>query len=97
MSADEDKRLIDIWYERDDNAVPPEFLLKARSGEFADKDRWGEVEQRLHRILREAAQAAGLTQESRVKYEASATHQEILKGLGERKTASMCLHSCAML
>jgi hypothetical protein len=82
-AADADKRLIDDWYERDDNAVPPEFLLKARTGEFADKDRWGEVEQKLHRILREAARDAGLAPESLIKYDASATHQEILKGLGE--------------
>ena len=80
--ADPDKRLVDDWYERDDNAVPPEFLLKPRTGEFADKDRWGEVEENLHRILREAARDAGLPQESLIKYEASATHQEILKGLG---------------
>jgi len=32
--------------------------------------------------LREAARAAGLPEETLVKYEASATHQEILKGLG---------------
>ena len=84
-AADADKRLIDDWYERDDNAVPPEFLLKPRAGEFADKDRWGEVEQRLHRVLLEAARNAGLPPESLVKYEASATHQEILKGLGQSK------------
>jgi hypothetical protein len=81
--ADANRELIDGWYQRDNNAVPPEFLLKPRTGEFADKDRWGEVEQRLHRILREAAREAGLPQESLIRYEASATHQEILKGLGQ--------------
>lgn len=74
---------IDKWYERDNNANPPEFLLKPRTGEFADKDRWAEVEQKLHRILREAARDAGLPPDSLIKYEASATHQEILKGLGQ--------------
>ncbi len=78
-----DRRLINAWYERDDNAVPPEYLLKPRTGEFADNDRWGEVEQKLHRILREAARDAGLTEEELIKYEVSATHQEILKGLGK--------------
>ena len=68
-AADADQRLIDDWYERDDNAEPPEFLLKPRTGEFADKDRWGEVEQRLHRILREAAREAGLPEESLIRYE----------------------------
>jgi tetratricopeptide (TPR) repeat protein len=82
-AADADQRLIDDWYERDDNAVPQEFLLKPRTGEFADRERWAEVEQKLHRILRQAARQAGLAPESLVKYEASATHQEILKGLGQ--------------
>ena len=82
-AADADKRLIDEWYERDENAMPPEYLLKPRTGEFANVDRWGEVEQKFHRILREAARDAGLAPESLIKYEASATHQEILKGLGQ--------------
>jgi hypothetical protein len=82
--ADADKRLIDNWYERDDNAVPPEYLLKPRTGEFADKDRWGEVEQKLHRILREAAREAGLAPESLIKYQASATHQEIRDAIAAR-------------
>jgi WD40 repeat protein len=77
-----DRQFVNAWYVRNDNAVPPEYLLKARTGEFVDNDRWGEIEQKLHRILREAARDAGLTQESRIKYEVSATHQEILKGLG---------------
>jgi WD40 repeat protein len=79
----DDRQLIDAWYERDDNAVPPEHLLKPRTGEFVDKVVWNKFEQRLHRILREAAREAGLTPESLIKYEVSATHQEILKGLGE--------------
>ncbi len=78
-----DWQLINAWYERDDNAVPPEYLLKPRTGEFVDKDRWGEIEHRLHRVLREAARDAGLAEGKLIKYEVSATHQEILKGLGE--------------
>ena len=77
------QQLINAWYQRDDNAVPPEYLLKPRTGEFADNDRWREIEQNLHRILREAARDAGLNQEQLIKYEVSATHQEILKGLGD--------------
>src|ERR1019366_1074123 len=80
--ADAERQLINAWYERDDNAVPPEYLLKPRTAEFADNDRWREIEQKLHRILREAARDAGLTEGKLIKYEVSATHQEILKGLG---------------
>ncbi|MGO4882317.1 MAG: AAA family ATPase [Bryobacteraceae bacterium] len=78
----EDRALAENWYRRDDNAVPPECLLKARVGESAQSERWQLLEAHLHRILRDAAQAAGLSDEARVKFEASATHQEIMKGLG---------------
>jgi WD40 repeat protein len=79
----EDRAVVEGWYQRDDNAVPPEYLLKPRTDEFADKDHWGEVERKLHRVLQEAARDAGLTQEKLLRYEVSATHQEVLKGLGE--------------
>ena len=81
--ADVDQPLLNHWYRRDDNAVPPEFLLQPRIDEFAEKNRWTEVEQQLHNLLLQAARAAGLEPGSIVKYEASATHQEILKGLGK--------------
>ena len=50
-----------------------------RTGEFEDAQRWEPVETRLHRTLREAARAAGLAEEALIKYEASATRQEILR------------------
>ncbi len=78
----DDKQLVKFWYERDDNADPPEYLLKSRTGESVDQKSWEGIEQKLHRILREAALAAGLAEEKLIKYEISATHQEILKGLG---------------
>ena len=77
-----DQQLLGAWYQRENNVVPPEYSLKARSGEWTESESWQELEERLHRILREAAQAAELSAQAMVKYEASATHQEILKGLG---------------
>ena len=71
------------WYDLDLNAVPSEYLLKPRRGIYGDWGEWEPVEQRIHRALREGARAAGLSPRSLIKYEASATHQEILKGLGE--------------
>ena len=76
------RKLLDQWYELDTNAIPHEFLLKPRTGEFKDKEKWEEVEKPLHRALRDAASAVGFQGAALVKYEASATHQEILKGLG---------------
>ena len=77
----EDHGLVESWYRRDDNAVPPEYLLKPRTGEWVDRTRWEEIEARLHRILLDGARAACLSDQALVKYSASATHQEILKGL----------------
>jgi WD40 repeat protein len=82
IGDDEERALVDNWYQRDDNAVPPEYLLKPRTGEFTDAHRWGEVEGVLRDVLREAARNAGVDPDGLIKYEASATHQEILKGLG---------------
>src|ERR1035437_8361090 len=72
----------EAFYARDDNAVPPEYLLKPRTGKWMDEERWAVLEKHFHSILLRAAKAAGLSEQALVKYWASATHQEILKGLG---------------
>lgn len=82
IDAEADLMLVENWYRRDDNAVPPEYLLKPRTSEFVDPERWRVLETHLHGLLCEAARGAGLAPEALAKYEASATHQEILKGLG---------------
>ena len=46
--------------------------------------RWEAVERRLGATLRTAARAARLAAGELIKYEASATHQEILAGLGTK-------------
>jgi len=79
----EELAMVNDWYQRDDNAVPPEYLLKPRTGEFIDAARWSKFGQHLLEVLRTAARTAGLLPADCIKYEASATHQEILKGLGE--------------
>ena len=66
------------WYKLDENAVPPEYVLQARIGEFVDPDAWKAVEQPLREALAKAARAAGVQGRELIKYEASATHQEIL-------------------
>jgi WD40 repeat protein len=82
IADSEDRVLVESWYRRDDNALPPEYLLKSRVGEWVDTVRWQDLEATLREILLDAARAAGLSEQALVKYEASATHQEILKGLG---------------
>ncbi len=74
--------LIDSWYERDDNAAPPEYVLKSRTGEYIEYSTWQAVEAHLRAILADAARAARPGAVPLGKYQASATHQEILRGLG---------------
>ena len=81
-NSDANRALMESWYQRDDNAVPAEYLLKPRTGELVDANRWKEVEDSLGAALRKAARTAGLTPDDLLKYEGSASHQEIVKGLG---------------
>ena len=77
-----EQQLLERWYRRDDNAVPPEYRLQARAGEMAEPVAWAPVEERLRELLGGAVRQAGLPPAAAVKYQASATHQEILAGLG---------------
>jgi hypothetical protein len=81
ISAEEQQRLKE-WYLRDDNAVPPEYCLQPRDpeGEYADDKRWSPVERGLRSILLEAVKDMPLEAYDRMKYEASATEQEIDRG-----------------
>lgn len=83
----EDRRRVERWYQLDRNAVPPVMLLKARSekqgtARFIEPDVWMREEAFLRDCLRVAAEKVGLPRTARNKYQASATHQEILKALG---------------
>jgi hypothetical protein len=71
------------WYRRDDNAVPPEYLLQPRQPEsrFADYEVWeSEVERPLVSALERAALRSGLDEKALLKYILSATGQEIVSG-----------------
>ena len=69
------------WYRQDDNAVPPVYVLQPREGEFEDYSTWHtKVERPLLQILRQAVAGLDLPPEARLRYEASATHQEIERG-----------------
>ena len=78
-----DRDFVQGWYDLDKNAVPPERVLKPRREALEEWSQWEPVEQRLRHSLVEAARAAGLPPVAMAKYEASATHQEILQGLSE--------------
>ncbi len=88
--SDEDKATLlgdeneqNVWYRKDENAVPPIFCLQPRSEEYADYEVWGKVERKLHAILEKAAD--DFENQARAKYIASATEQEINHGLTSEK------------
>lgn len=89
-----DLALLDRWYRRDDNAVPPVYALqprmidvaseadgdRARLAQEAEASAWRQIEEGLQRILRSAVASLRLSDEQREKYQASATEQEITRG-----------------
>jgi WD40 repeat protein len=73
--------LLARWYRPDDNAVPPVYFLRPRSGRYEDYDVWeAEVERPLRQALGRAAEMLELGQDARLKYVASATEREIVHG-----------------
>jgi hypothetical protein len=90
----EDRALLGRWYERDDNAVPAVRVLKPRVLEVRadasqeeqrqardqDAAAWRRTETRLKAILSTAVAKLSIPGESRMKYQGSATEQEIVAG-----------------
>jgi hypothetical protein len=79
------------WYRLDENAISPLpsnkgpdkgiYILQTRTDQFMDFDNWfNEVEGPLGDAFRRAAHESGLSEESCLKYEVSATAQEIHDG-----------------
>jgi WD40 repeat protein len=80
LPMDPRKRLL-RWYRRDDNAVPPEYCLQPRAHDFESHEAWVQEEALLRSYLLAGINTVLPTDDPRrTKYEASATHQEILEG-----------------
>lgn len=79
---EEDRGLLIEWYRKDENAVPPEYILqpRIRGSLYEDYETWQPVEAHIHSILAQAVEGMDLNQQDRMKYTASATHQEIAAG-----------------
>jgi NACHT domain- and WD repeat-containing protein len=76
-----DKETLETWYHRDNNAVPPEYVLQSREGEYTENEVWWPIESELLAMLRNAVTQANLTPEQRYKYETAVTEQEITEGI----------------
>lgn len=84
-----DRELVTTWYLRDDNSIPPCYLLQPISSQFpgiksADKDEiskawegWGKVEKSIWTQLRSAADKADLEENEKQKYTVSVTQSEV--------------------
>jgi hypothetical protein len=71
----EERTAFDAAYRLDENAVPPHYvLLRAEGPEQAE-------DEAVRQVLVRAGRAAGLAEEERLPFEASATHREIQLGL----------------
>lgn len=79
LSGDE-RQLLASWYRRDDNAVPPAYALRPREGPYADGAAWSAIERELREILLRTVRDLAFEASDRLKYEASATEQEIHRG-----------------
>jgi NACHT domain- and WD repeat-containing protein len=82
LDADE-RRLVRAWYRKDENAAPAQYRLTEREGEYEDPVTWSAVERELRAALAAGAGRAGVPPQERIKYEASATELEIVKGMLE--------------
>ena len=51
IATSENRALATAGYRRDDNAVPSEYILRPRTGEWVHADRWLSVEERMHAAL----------------------------------------------
>lgn len=92
VQNNEDRDLLNHWYWRDDNNVPPVYVLQPissrlpRYNEVRDPDlrseargKWWAAYERLHAIMRQAADKA-LTKDERRKFYMSGDFQSIKRG-----------------
>ena len=79
----DDARLVRECFVRDANALPAVYLLRPRGQRDTRRsdEEWEAVEARLYQVLLSAAERAGLPEDAALKYQASATEQEIQAGL----------------
>ena len=94
VSSGSDRSLLTRWYKKDDNAVPAVYCIQPRAVPIqahapdSEKKRardeesiqWRKTEASLRQILRDGIRSISITEEQKIKYESSATEQEIEAG-----------------
>ena len=79
LQVTDKKELLNKWFRLDENSVPPEYILQPRNRDLPDSI-WREEEKKIQLALRDAISMLQPDEHQRVKYFASATHQEIIAG-----------------
>ena len=74
-------RLLQQWYQLDENELEPAYFLCARFGEYESDTKWYEIENHLRAILTTKAIAIGFPHDKMVELTTSATEREIVEGL----------------
>lgn len=77
------RALLERWYRQDDNSVPPRYVLLPRRPDGdpgAEAAQWAQTEEALRTVFHEAVSRAAVGDLDGVKYQGSATEQEIIAG-----------------
>jgi len=77
--SDEMKAIFPKWYQEDSNSIPAVWCLKPRHD--VEDIVWEEISEKLRNGFLKAADDAALSEEEKIPFKASATHQEIKKGI----------------
>lgn len=80
IASGRNKELLNSWYKLDENAIPSEFVLQPRNGDSLDYKSWEKTETEIRNVLRASIEKLNFLDEQKIKYFASATHQEIING-----------------
>ncbi|MFX1296789.1 MAG: DUF4062 domain-containing protein [Promethearchaeota archaeon] len=72
--------LLNQWYQKDENAVPPVYCLKSRENKFRKHEVWNPIAQKIVLFLRESVSELSFGLKEEIKYFASVTEQEVIQG-----------------
>lgn len=80
VKDENDRKLLDEWFCRNDNTLPPFYYLNPRKGIYEKYENWQPIELKLHSILLKTASKLYLNDDDFLKYHTSAIEQEIVHG-----------------
>jgi hypothetical protein len=81
IDSNEEKQLLKEWYKLDLNQLPASYILKERSGDYEEFEKWLVVETNIRTILQSAVNNSNLSEEQKRKYFLSATEAEVQEGI----------------